>query len=102
MCACERATGAAPSSYDWSRTHARRRGGEALNDYRPENGRAVHRDRSVRELAGGRRRRLRRRLNAWASIAVAEQDRSSASAYSTARAASTIAGERGRRRLEGT
>ena len=30
--------GAAPSSYDWSRTHARRRGGEALNDYRPENG----------------------------------------------------------------
>ena len=29
--------GAAPSSYDWSRTHARRRGGEASNDYRPEN-----------------------------------------------------------------
>ena len=26
----ERATAAAPSSYDWSRTHARRRGGEAL------------------------------------------------------------------------
>ena len=30
--------GAAPSSYDWSRTHARRRGGEALKRYRPENG----------------------------------------------------------------
>ena len=30
--------GAAPSSYDWSRIHARRRGGEALKDYRPENG----------------------------------------------------------------
>jgi hypothetical protein len=26
----ERRYGAAPSSYDWSRTHARRRGGEAL------------------------------------------------------------------------
>jgi hypothetical protein len=32
--------------------------------------RAVHCDRSVRELGRGRRRRLRRRLNAWASIAV--------------------------------
>jgi hypothetical protein len=30
--------------------------------------RAVHCDRSVRELGGGRRRRLRRRLNAWASL----------------------------------
>src|SRR5947209_2218786 len=34
-----------------------------------EMARAVHRDRSVRELGGRRRRRLRRRLNAWASIA---------------------------------
>ena len=30
--------GAAPSSYDWSRTHARRRGGEGSNEYRPEHG----------------------------------------------------------------
>jgi hypothetical protein len=30
--------GAAPSSYDWSRTHARQRGGEALNRLKPENG----------------------------------------------------------------
>jgi AraC-like DNA-binding protein len=62
---------APPSSYDWSRTHAHRRGGEALK--RVQTGgmaRAVHCDRSVRELGGGRHRRLRRGLNAWASIAV--------------------------------
>ena len=59
--------GAAPSSYDWSRTHARRRGGEALKRLQagewpaPSTG-------SVRELGGGPRRRLRRRLNAWASM----------------------------------
>jgi hypothetical protein len=29
---------AAPSSYGWSRTHVCRRGGEAPNDYKPENG----------------------------------------------------------------
>jgi hypothetical protein len=29
-CAWRARYGAAPSSYDWSRTHARRRGGEAL------------------------------------------------------------------------
>ncbi len=61
--------GAAPSSYDWSRTHARRRGGEALKRLQTgEMARAVHRHRSVRELGGGRRRRIRRRLNGWASM----------------------------------
>ena len=30
MLASRASYGAAPSSYDWSRTHARRRGGEAL------------------------------------------------------------------------
>jgi AraC-like DNA-binding protein len=61
--------GAAPSSYDWSRTHARRRGGEAFNRLRGRRmARAVYRHRSVRELGGGPRRRLRRRLNAWASM----------------------------------
>jgi len=30
--------GAAPSSYDWSRTHARRRAAKRSNDYMPENG----------------------------------------------------------------
>jgi hypothetical protein len=30
--------GAAPSSYDWSRTHARRRAAKRSNDYRPEDG----------------------------------------------------------------
>ena len=34
----ERATALRPSSYDWSRTHARRRGGEALERHMPENG----------------------------------------------------------------
>ena len=69
------------------RTPARRRSAQTTTGRRLA--RAVHRDRSVRELGGGRRRRLRRRLNAWASIAVCEQDRSSASAYSTAPAASS-------------
>ena len=50
--------GAAPSSYDGrAPTH----GGAAANrstDCRPENGPAVHRHRSVRQLGGGARRRL--------------------------------------------
>ena len=63
--------GAAPSSYDWSRTHARRRGGRSGQSTTSRRmARAVHCDRSVRELGGGRHRRLRRGLNAWASIAV--------------------------------
>ena len=70
-----------------ARTAARRRSAQTTTGRRMA--RAVHCDRSVRELGGGRRRRLRRRLNAWASIAVCEQDRSSASAYSTAPAASS-------------
>ena len=60
--------GAAPSSYDWSRTHARRRGGEALKTTRRRMARAVHRHRSVRQLGGGPRGRLRRRLNARATM----------------------------------
>ena len=61
--------GAAPSSYDWSRTHAR-----TARRRRPQTttcrrmARAVHCHRSVRGLGGGRRRRLRRRLNAWAAM----------------------------------
>ena len=70
-----------------ARTPARRRSAQTTTGRRMA--RAVHCHRSVRELGGGRRRRLRRRLNAWASIAVCEQDRSSASAYSTAPAASS-------------
>ena len=63
--------GAAPSSYDWSRAHAHRRGGRSAQTPTDRRmARAVHCDRSVRELGGGRRRRLRRRLNVWASIAV--------------------------------
>ena len=61
--------GAAPSSYDWSRTHARRRGGEALKRlHAGRMARTVHRHRSVRQLGGGPRRRLRRRLNARATM----------------------------------
>ena len=44
--------GAARSSYDWSRTHARRRGGDS-NEYRPENG--PHRPPSPICTAAGRR-----------------------------------------------
>jgi len=51
--------GAAPYSYDWSRTHARR-SAQATTDRRMP--RAVDCDRSVRELGGGGRRRVRRRL----------------------------------------
>ncbi len=58
--------GAAPSSYDWSRTHARRRGGEARKRLRAGEWPAPsHCHRSVRELGRGPRRRLQRRLNAW-------------------------------------
>jgi len=58
--------GAAPSSYDWSRTHTRRRGGEALKRLAlaagewPASSTVID---SVRELGGGPRRCLRRRLN---------------------------------------
>ena len=45
------------------RTPARRRGAQTTTSRRMA--RAVHRDRPVRELGGGNRRRLRRRLNAW-------------------------------------
>ena len=69
------------------RTPARRRSAQTTTGRRMA--RTVHCDRSVRQLGGRPRRRLRRRLNAWASIAVCEQDRSSASAYSTAPAASS-------------
>ena len=59
--------GAAPSSYDWSRTHARRRGGEALKRLQAGEWPAPS---TVIDLYGSwaaaRRRRLRRRLNAWA------------------------------------
>ena len=81
--------GAAPSSYDWSRTHARRRGGEALKRLQAGEWPAPS---TVIDLYGS-----------WAaasptpsaaperraSIAVGEQDHSSASAYSTAPAASS-------------
>ena len=63
--------GAAPSSYDWSRTHgtpARRRSAQTATGRRMAG--AVHCDRSVRELGGGRRRRPRRRVTACASTAV--------------------------------
>ncbi|MGZ5252748.1 MAG: sigma factor-like helix-turn-helix DNA-binding protein [Caldimonas sp.] len=61
--------GAAPSSYDWSRTHARRRGRRSAHTSTGRRmARAVHRDRSVRSLGSGPRRRLRRRLNAWDSM----------------------------------
>ena len=60
--------GRLPSSYDWSRTHARRRGGEALTDSGRRMARTVDRHRSVRQLGGGPRRRLRRRLNARATM----------------------------------
>ena len=50
------------------RTPARRRGAQTTTSRRMA--RAVHCHRSVRELGGGRRGRLRRRLNAWASNAV--------------------------------
>ena len=50
------------------RTPTRRRSAQRTTDRRMA--RAVHCDRSVRELGAGRRRRLRPRLNAWASIAV--------------------------------
>ena len=56
--------GAGPSSNNWSRTHARRRGGEALKRLHAAEGPTVHRHRSVRQLGGGPRRRLRGRLNA--------------------------------------
>ena len=55
--------GRLPSSYDWSRTHARARGGEALARLAAGDGRRRHRHRSVRELDGGRRRRLSRRVS---------------------------------------
>ena len=48
------------------RTPARRRTAQTTTGRRMA--RAVHCDRSVRELGSGRRRRLRRRLNAWASM----------------------------------
>ncbi len=60
--------GAAPSSYDWSRTHARRRGGEALKRLQRRMARAVDCHRSVWELGSGPRRRLQRRLNVRASM----------------------------------
>ena len=64
--------------------------------------RAVHCDRSVRELGGGRRRRLRRRLNAWASIAVCDRLRSALCVFNRTSGVQPIAGQRGCRRLEGT
>ena len=61
--------GAAPSSYDWSRTHARRRGGEALKRLQAgEWPGVVDCDQFVRCVGGRRRRRVRLRLNAWASM----------------------------------
>ena len=95
--------GAAPSSYDWSRTHgtpARRRSAQTTTGRRMA--RAVHRDRSVRELGGGRRRRLRRRLNAWVSIAVCEQALKCFCVFRSTSGVQPIAGQRGCRRLEGT
>jgi hypothetical protein len=62
--------GAAPSSYDWSRTHARRRGGEALKRLQAGMARTVHCHRPVRGLGGGPCRRVRRCLNVWAVNAV--------------------------------
>jgi AraC-like DNA-binding protein len=61
--------GAAPSSYDLvahPRTPARRRGAQTTTSRRMA--RAVHGHRSVRELGGGRRGRLRRRLSVRASM----------------------------------
>ena len=64
--------GSPPTSYDWSRSHAGRRG----PDWAPRTaaGRRMaageHGERGLRRLAGGRRRRVRRRLNAWASIVI--------------------------------
>ncbi len=52
-----------------ARTHAGA-AAKRSNDYKPKHGRTVHRHRCVRELGGGPRRRLRRRLNAGASVAV--------------------------------
>ena len=57
--------GAAPSSYDWSRTPrtpARRRSTQTTTDRRMA--RVVDSDRPVRELGSGRRRHLRQRLSA--------------------------------------
>jgi hypothetical protein len=51
-----------------ARTPARRRSGQTTTSRRMA--RAIHCDRSVRELGGGNRRRLRRHLSEWASIAV--------------------------------
>ncbi len=60
--------GAAPSSYDWSApTHAGA-AAKRSNDYGPENGRRRPLSRSVRSLGGGPRRRLRRRMNARATM----------------------------------
>ncbi len=52
-----------PSSYDWSRTPARRRGGEALRRLRWRLAAAGHGDRPVRNLAGGESGRHLRRLS---------------------------------------
>ena len=54
------------------RTPARRRSAQTSTS--PRMARAVHCHRSVRELGGGPRRRLRRRLNVWASTAVDHTD----------------------------
>ena len=61
--------GAAPSSYDWSRTHARRRGGEALK--RPQAGESPAPS-TVIDLYGSWAAALADafggRLNAWAPM----------------------------------
>jgi len=61
--------GAAPSSYDWSRTHARRRGRRSAQTTAGRRmASAVDCDRCVRGMGGGGRRRLRRRLNALSTL----------------------------------